>query len=295
MKSNRLLKRLLSFVGVLVMSMIVAGQSAKAAAPVVTGSAGDLILGFRDTSGTNANDLEVDLGQASQFATWASSSPGVTFNLNLGGAVYGSNRGLSAADLRYVFGSGTSNSSWNTLSTLVWSVAGKTGATSTTTLFATFPTGTVVNRASGTTQNTPGGRLSTLLSSLEGQPSLSGTNSGGSPEAAEIAADPTSNTNYTGAIRGNATANKDYGYFTPSTETNVVSTGFASLDLYEFAPSSTSGVPGTDLGTFNLGSDGTFTFTAEAVPEPSTYAALVLGAGVLLFAGRHPSRNSAKR
>jgi hypothetical protein len=55
----------------------------------------------------------------------------------------------------------------------------------------------------------------------------------------------------------------------------------SQLDLYELQPSSTS-ASATLLGDFTLSNSGQLNFTA-AVPEPSTYATIMLGAAVLLF------------
>jgi hypothetical protein len=242
----------------------------------VSGSAGDLILGFRTNDGAVTNDLEVDLGQYSQFTSLA---PGTVLNLNLNGTYYGSAGGLSASDISTVFGP-----SWNTLTDLVWSVAGDNGSGASTDLYATFTAvdGATVSQKSGSTQNSPGVRLRAELGGLEGQTSLS------SSEAAEIPVSLSSNGNYSGAIRGNGTVNKDYAYFTPSTEAFVSSTGTSSLDLFAEIHGGTGA--GTDLGTFALDSAGDLSFTAAAVPEPSTYAAMLLGGATLLSVRRRQKK-----
>ena len=61
----------------------------------VSGSAGDLILAFRTNDNAIQENLEVDLGQYSQFTDLA---PGTVLNLNLNGTYYGSAGGLSAFD-----------------------------------------------------------------------------------------------------------------------------------------------------------------------------------------------------
>ncbi len=56
------------------------------------------------------------------------------------------------------------------------------------------------------------------------------------------------------------------------------------LDLYEFNATSSTSQPGTFLGDFSLGNDGTLTFNvAAATPEPSTYALLGLGLAALVW------------
>lgn len=55
------------------------------------------------------------------------------------------------------------------------------------------------------------------------------------------------------------------------------------LDLYQLVPNgSVTKTDGTDLGYFTLANDGVLTFTATAIPEPSTYAA-ILGAAAMGF------------
>ena len=237
---------------------------------------GDLILAFRTNDNAIQNDLEVDLGQYSQFTGLA---PGTELNLNLNGTYYGSTGGLSASDISTVFGS-----NWNTLTDLVWSVAGQNGSgQSTTDLYVTFTPadGATVNQASGSTQNTAGARLRTELGGLSGATSLT------SPQAGEIPVSLTSQNNYSGAIRGTGVT-KDYGYFSKSTEALVTSAGSSSLDL--FAEIHGGSGAGTDLGTFSLDSAGDLSFTAAAVPEPSTYATALLGGATLLLVRRRQKK-----
>jgi PEP-CTERM motif len=239
----------------------------------VSANPGDLILAFRTNDGAVQDDLEVDLGPFSQFTGLAA---GTVLNLNLNGTYYGTTRGLSAADLQTVF------PGWNTLTDLVWSVAGQTGAgASSKDLYATFTPadGATVSQKAGSVQNTAAARLSTLQGGLDGFDSLA------SPQAAEVPVSLTSNGNYSGAIRGTGATTKDYAYFTPSTEALVNDSGDSTLDLFQEIHGGSGA--GTDLGTFDLNNSGTFTFTAaSAVPEPSTYAAVLMGGAVLLLAGR---------
>jgi len=246
----------------------------------VSSTTGDLILAFRSNNNTTAINLEVDLGPATSFL---SVPAGQTIQLNLGGAYYGSTGGLSDKDLQIQYGDGSTDSSWNSRSDLVWSVAGTNGAAGGDTLYATFP-GSANNRASSSTQSTPANRITTEYSTLSGQASLT------SPQAAAISSSQSGS--YSVQIRnGNpGTFSKDYNYFTPTTETGVVSSGTATSAFYALPAGSGAA---TDLGTFALGSNGTFTYTAAAVPEPSTFAAIGLGAGILLLARRRASLKNA--
>lgn len=254
--------------------LAVSGLASAYAQNTVSTQSGDLILAFRTNDNAIQEDLEVDLGPYSDFTNLAA---GTILNLNLNGSYYGADGGLATADLSTVFGS-----NWDTLTDLVWSVAGQndpTGANSTD-LYVTFsPTaGLTVNQASGSSQRTAGARLVNVQGGLDGVLSLS------SSEAGELASSASSQTNYSGAIRGNGTVNKDYGYFSPSTETLYTDSGSSSLDLFSLIHGQSG--PGTDLGTFTLTSAGSFSFEAAPVPEPSTYAAIVLGGATLLLVRR---------
>ena len=75
-------------------------------------------------------------------------------------------------------------------------------------------------------------------------------------------------------------ANIAWGFFNPTSEGNFSqTTSGVALDLIQLVPGSG---PGNDLGIFKLSADGnTLTYT-PAVPEPSTFALLALGALALL-------------
>lgn len=258
------------------MALALATLGASAKAATFTTSSGDLILSFRDKSNTVQSNLEVDLGLASNFVTFATNNPGGTLNLDLNGAYYGANGGLAVADLTSVYGD-----NWNSNSSLVWSVAGVTnqGAPSVN-LFLTFP-GTPDNRSSAATyNNTASGRINGVRVGLNGATALTGPTSG------QIAS--TLSSSYSVEIRnGNpGSYSKDYNFLTHSTESGVVSDGSISLELYQYTAG--SGAP-TDLGTFTLGSNGDLAFTA-AIPEPSTYAMFAIGGFGILFLYRRGNR-----
>lgn len=234
--------------------------SAAPSRAAVVATAGDLILAFRTSDNSVASDLEVDLnstigGSATDFEAFATNNPGGVLNLNLNGTYYGANGGLSALDLKAVFGD-----NWATLPNLVWSVAGQTGAASNQTLYVTSPSG--FNRASGATQSGPGNKLQVIRQSLSGQASLT------SPQAANVAVNLGSQNNYSGAIRGTGFT-KDYNYFSATTEAAYPATASVSLPFYKSAPGTG---PAQLLGNFTLETDGTFFFTAAPVPEPSSTA-----------------------
>jgi hypothetical protein len=69
----------------------------------------------------------------------------------------------------------------------------------------------------------------------------------------------------------------------------------AVLDLYEVTPTNAdTGAKPTDLlGTFSLASSGDLTFTAEAVPEPSSWVLIGLGSLALVWNLRRRNQNSS--
>jgi hypothetical protein len=242
----------------------------------VAGAQGDLILGFRDPSGTVNNNLMVDLGAPANFVSFASTDPGSTVSLAYGsfGAGYSSffgsnqNVGLSVNDLITAYGS-----SWATQSnTLSWSVF---GYGSSSTLYGSF-SGTVANRGSTSTQNGIISKLQTEDSSF-----LGSTTTMQSPEANNLT-DP-----YSIALsNGNpGTYSKNYNSLSQSTETVVPISGTDTAQLWIVPTNAGGGAPpaADDIGTLTFGSNGNLTFTAAgSVPEPSTVGLLGLaGAGWL--------------
>ena len=233
--------------------------AASAKATTVTSTQGDLILAFRVTdstdllggiSGNGTKNLEIDLGSA----TTALSS---NFTLSLG------------ADLTALYGS-----SWNTASTLVWSVSGDTA---TKTLWATSPNGTVWQSKSSTLQNAAVAKITPLYSDLNGQ-----TTTGTGINGAIIDAS-TDLSSYTQKVGTNG--NYGYTYFSGGIEAGVSGTSAVSAAIY-YLPVGSG--PGTNKGTFSLASNGTLSY--QAVPEPSTYAMVAIGSiGLLRLARRRGS------
>jgi hypothetical protein len=89
---------------------------------------------------------------------------------------------------------------------------------------------------------------------------------------------------------GNAKSSLD---FNSDGSTPVVDT--ALLDLYEVTPTNadTGSKPTDLLGTFGLASNGDLTFTAEAVPEPSTWSLIGLGGLVMIWNLRRRNHRSS--
>ena len=228
-------------------------------------STGDLILGFRINDSTtpgNTTNLEVDLGAYTNYTNLEGT--GTVEQLNVGAGNYvGVNGagGLSVTDLQNAFGNGTSNPLWNTRSDLIWGVAGSRGSpsnetflTSTSTLFDNTTLGVAVPV--------------TALYNGFGNVTLTGN----STTAGTIATSTAGGWTYQVTNNGGNAAGNDFATGL-NLEQGVSSTGTETLNLYDLTkhPSTTAA---TLVGTFNLASNGTFTFdaTPAAVPEPSAYA-----------------------
>ncbi|EDY15843.1 hypothetical protein CfE428DRAFT_6633 [Chthoniobacter flavus Ellin428] len=257
-------------------ALALAGVALTAPVAKAAATTGDLILSFRFSDNTNVNDIEIDLGQQTNFTTTS------VLNLTYGANYYaGSNLGgLASSDLDAVFG--TSGGAWNTLSNLVWDVSGHIGTTGTNThLFATQPTtGTITAAAPGSNLTSAGSRLQNLSNGFDGVASSVAVTS---PEAWAVPISPATVSEYTFALKNGSNTSNDFGFFTTSTESHVSSAGNMSMELYNYGPSTR-----TDLGTITLTSDGQLSFTGSAasVPEPSALTALAGGIGLLGFLRR---------
>jgi hypothetical protein len=239
---------------IIIASLLAVGLSGSAFAAVNS----DLILGFTNDGSVNSNgqsvNLEIDLGQVSQFQVGGAYAGGGTFNVldltslgaNAIGAVYGSD-----------FATNTG---------LTWAVVGTSGNTTTTrTLWATqtAPTSVLDGVAStagyigkaSLTQATPAAKIVTYYNGL-------------TSSSAQIA------TTFSGSWK---TTDAALTFFNPVTQ--LSSTVGTASDLYQVA--AVANQAGTFLGTFDITSSGELTFST-AIPEPSTYAA-ILGAAVLGF------------
>lgn len=235
----------------------------------------DLILGFRATGGVGSSqNLQVDLGSFSMYKGQAAGTTVTITNL-LTGSAFGSNT-ISA-----IYGS-----SWNTRADVLWGVAGTVingqtgpgGEVGRSLYAAAIATGSLLdgtatsigyNRASALTQGTPSAKIGGLYGAF-------GVNT--------VIAPQTSDLNSWSIQYGNTPAPFGYGTFPQVKFDNntAISGSYVASDLYEMLPGTGAG---TYLGTVGIFSNGDVTFTAAgtaAVPEPSTYAAII-GAAVLGF------------
>jgi len=274
---------------------------AKAAPP--TPAIGDLILGFRvtDASGQgNTQNLEVDLGNMSQFTSLA---PGTTVTLD---ATTPTSSGLSVLDLSSIYGA-----TWNTRTDLVWGVAAASGRVGTSgvpgfplsTIWATsaeLPAGTpgVTYISKGrTSQNAASAAYENLVANSPGDPASLFETGLGTANSANSA-------NETAATAGSWTFSElnqgvgsttEFSFFNGrpvdaftygGDGVNLTSTPTTSIaDLYQLNPQPTS--TGTAvaplIGQFRLTQAGVFTYTATPVPEPSSIG--LVGVGFLSLVG----------
>jgi hypothetical protein len=233
-----------------------------ASANAITVSASDLILGFSrsGTSGTGVgSSLEVNLGSVASLTTLSGGS-----EYFLGQSV------LNLADIQS-FGSGAT---WQATQ-VTWGVAGATDSGDAA-VWGTVKSGSVVG--------TPGANQGTVSNKIQGMYTSAAGGLGGESATANSTRAALVNNAGSQAWKTNATANLNFSY-SPWTNKLVQSTAslgtlaFQSAELYKF---NQAGVA-EDVGTFKLYQNGDFSFTSfAAIPEPSTYAA-ILGAATLGF------------
>jgi hypothetical protein len=253
----------------------------------VTTSAGDLLLGFEISGGTQ--NYVLDIGPASYY-TGQSSTPGTT-NITTSKSL-----GNFTLDLSSVFGP-----SWDTQQSgnnVQWGVVGASstlgsaGGIPVSTYFVTdAEPSSAPAEGSKTSQNTEVNLIKSFGyqagNGIDNAQSTANSNVG-VIESASLANSWSSNTPGTQAFGSSLDVES-------ASNVNPIS---ATLDLYELLPTNGSGAgkgtgSGVFLGDFTLTSGGTLDFTsaAAAVPEPSTYA-LIFGGLATLFLFRRLRRNS---
>jgi hypothetical protein len=234
---------------------------------------GDLIFGAENlTAGVaSGNDLEVDLGSISNFTTTAQLSfPNV-----------------SATDLLNVLGSGYATSTVSS-----WSVVGTNGGTASgasvggyhkAASFLTFnadPGAVTGNFLAGSTV----GLIASTYNGINGNGG--GFTAGSNAESGILATSNTTSYSY-----NEGTSSSQTTYFNFSNNGTTTFGGGNTLNLYAFNTQGDTrtqmGQLGTDtlLGSFSYSSSGGLTFTGAdyVVPEPSTYAMMLLGVAALFF------------
>jgi hypothetical protein len=269
----------LALVGVGLTQTSVSAQSA---------SEGDLLLGFRinnssdtDTTGLT-NNLEVDLGTAAYFTNLEGT--GDVVNLNVGTGVVnpdsignltpgtaGGTGGLSVTDLQNIYGNGTTNGAlWSSRSDLVFGIAGTNGLPSKES-FLTTP---------GTTALPVGGSEGFYASIQNLYSGIGGGTAGTGTTAGDVSTGQ--GTSWSKELVVGTNNDFGTGYVI---EGGVSSSGATSLELFDITKTKS-----TEVGTFVLGSNGSFNFDATGTPvttpEPSTSVMFGLSAVALLFMRR---------
>lgn len=277
MKTTQRITMILAVAG-----LIFAAQHARAQNAVT----GDLLMGFNQTG--SPNDYVIDLGPASQFLN---KSAGTTFTVsNLQGL---------ATDLSTV----AFNSSWasNSQTNLVqWGIVGYTATAGPDTFAGVADDSLFVTVG----ESTPG----TLASTVPQE--KSSTNQNGVITASNGLANLVNNINNTDSQSTNVTnttaveqsSGESHSWALGNPQTNAFTSGLnieqpdsgsfrgptnSELDLYLLQPGSGNG---TYEGSFTLDGSGDVTFSVLAVPEPSTYAMLFMGAGIFVFLTHRRSR-----
>lgn len=231
-----------------------------------TYNGGDVLLGFRALSGTGqAQDYVLNLGPVSQFT----SANMVVFANN----TMGTGIGNIFQDLSNIFGATWYTDIFGADSRVQWGVAAS----------LTDPnTGdpTVYGSRDPATRATPWNNafvLGTAATAIDG----AGGFYGGNPSTAnspigviQTAAD----TNSWAYYQPGGVSTISFNYFNPTIEGDT-----SSVLSFDQLTQANNG-PGTFMGTWTLSSNGDITWNgASAIPEPSTYILLFVGAGLFLL------------
>lgn len=255
---------------------LLAGASrVRAQSATISSAVPDLLMGFEvadDSTGTGANsNLELDLGYTATSLVAAAISNGGT--LVLGGTNFQTD--LSADDIGTTYGA-----NWYTRTSgggeLNWSIF---GSNTTTNEFWTTNTSTF-NRESSSNQQPVAFSMSNVYGDLSGQTSTANSNE----DYVDGNASGTGSS-YFNAISDNDTSSGWGGYNFGSGGPEVTVGTTTPIPFYDSVATNSNGLKAQEIGTFSLSNGGVLTFTV--VPEPSTWASIVLGgAGLLLFRRR---------
>jgi len=248
--------------GALALAVAVAASTTAKATNSAAYSVGDWLLGFYDPN--DSTQYVIDIG---------SHTGNTSFTLSDSTWHIGDDLSLSSA-----FGANWYQELDSSLYYGVLADSGGPGAT--TTLFVTNPNGAGSPWPTQTNLGIPESDINNIGNTISSQPQASGQNSVGLIYNASTSlgwayyANPNnSKAGLSGYFSGGNDGDSDF--------SDVVTN---SLDI-EKLPAGAS-TAATDIGSFSLDSAGDLTFTTAAVPEPSTYAAIIGGAALLLLVGR---------
>jgi hypothetical protein len=237
------------------------------------GVAGDLVIGMQAASRTGSTDLEFDAGNLANLISSTDAAAGQRTELD-------ANMG---ATLTSVFGSGwaTSGALIGAASTapdasLFWVAQADGVSTGVVNLDGihkingTADTSSYKDTTTTTTDNLRFNKINTLYGESGLTVGAPSSNSAGDADSWSIFAN---------------TAGNGFGANVDKNTGLALSSGkFEVIDLFQYLGNETDTANGTYAGSIELGSDGSLWFTTPliAVPEPSTYAA-ILGAACLAF------------
>jgi hypothetical protein len=236
--------------------------------PTTTGT--DLVFEMRATTGSGQGyDYEADLGSYANFQVGGAYAQTANFSLSR----------VSISDISNFGGtpSGGYGSNWDSDGDVLWSVI---GAGISHRIFATGEAADAPTGLSNTAQGSNANNIAQYVEALGNGSNPYGTETGASTEASFLS--ESSNTESYYQASGNTGTPNFFGQLS-NTDFETVANGTSSALLYQINTSN-SGAAGTELGTLTLTPTG-LTFTgvdAAAVPEPSTWASIALGAAALL-------------
>jgi hypothetical protein len=257
----------------------------------VTSSPGDLFLGFNEPG--VSSDYVVDLGPASYFISLAS-RPGTT---DITTSDYsGAGLGNIANDLSTVFGTSWYANNATQGTNVQWGIAGATATSIGTPIFGLpvdtlfFTAGELTPGLGSTgpeafTANAQNASASKILNQFQ---TIVFDNLADTSNSTVATIEPSTQSDIWGDYNVQSTAfGTDDNIEQPTSGTYIGPTN-SQLDLYELVPTNDGGsANGTELGSFSLTTTGQLDFTSAAVPEPSTYATVGLGIGLLLLVRRN--------
>ena len=118
------------------------------------------------------------------------------------------------------------------------------------------------------------------MENVYGDLDTTGTTTNGSADAAHSGTEnEPGDSNSFGNLQSNDGG--DWNYSKWGTGNNIADASSTTpVGLYAVNPAGVAGTHAPEVGTFTLGSNGVLTFTA--VPEPSTWASMIVGAASLL-------------
>jgi hypothetical protein len=260
MKNNVLLKGALAFAAASIIG-------ASAHAQTLLANPSDVIFNMYATGGPGTSyDYEVDLGSYSNFLSGGSYDTGAVVTLS----------GVSIADISGSVSGQGFGSNWDSDGDVNWSVIGTNYTNTVThapkyTVLAT-DTGALANFMNQTTAQTTSANIALYPNQINTDGLSTTANS-----SSAIFDNQGDLSEYYDAAGGTGSA-PFFGGLPTSFE--VTASGATTTGLYEALPSVHTG-NATELGTFTLSSSGLTYQAVAAVPEPSTWATILVGAATL--------------